>query len=629
MKWKIISFGSLFLGTLLFALPIIAQTAVPNTDVLGSHDLGSGTGGVQGQNTNACIYCHVPHSGSSSTPLWNQTLSTQPYGLYASDTAQNTTLQPAVNRSSMLCLSCHDGTVAVGQTLGIGTLKITGTMRDVIGTKLQGSHPFSLQLPIKDAANLVPTLATSHATNDTTVNLVDGNVECSTCHDVHNQFKDKRAQKFLVRDNTGGQLCLACHGVASRTVNGRDNSLALWTNSIHANSTVQVAPKTALGNYSTVAEFACSTCHVSHNATGPGLLRKNPNQPPNTDETAQACFTCHDGSNNLTQPILNVLADFQKIGHPFADTNNPHTAGETVILDRNRHATCADCHSAHSANPTTTFTTTGELRPSQTNVSGVRPDGSVATVATYQYENCLRCHGASANKQSLPIYGYMPARALFTGDTLNVLLQFNTSAVSAHPVMRDARNLSQPSLLKSMWDISGKVQTRSIGPRILCTDCHNSDNNREFGGTGPNGPHGSKNDHILERRYLTSIVSNGTFPAGGPGSLIMNLAPTPSRDPVTSPYALCAKCHDLNNVMSNASFPAHSGHVDAGISCSVCHSAHGVPIGSAGVTGQRLVTFDLNVVAPNKGVISYDGNGNCTLTCHMMDHNGTASPTPH
>ena len=40
-----------------------------------------------------------------------------------------------------------------------------------------------------------------------------------------------------------------------------------------------------------------------------------------------------------------------------------------------------------------------------------------------------------------------------------------------------------------------------MGTRILCTDCHNSDDNREFGGTGPSGPHGSIFHHILERRY--------------------------------------------------------------------------------------------------------------------------------
>ncbi len=47
----------------------------------------------------------------------------------------------------------------------------------------------------------------------------------------------------------------------------------------------------------------------------------------------------------------------------------------------------------------------------------------------------------------------------------------------------------------------GTTHGRAMGTQIFCTDCHNSDDNREFGGTGPNGPHGSKWWHILERDY--------------------------------------------------------------------------------------------------------------------------------
>jgi len=209
----------------------------------------------------------------------------------------------------------------------------------------------------------------------------------------------------------------------------------------------------------------------------------------------------------------------------------------------------------------------------------------------------------------------MPARAQFPGDTLNVLLQFSTTAGSEHPVMRDATGIGQSSLLRYMWDLSGKTQSRPMGVRVLCTDCHNSDSNREFGGTGANGPHGSRNDHILERQYLISKVDAG----GGPGSSIINLAPAPLLDPTGSPYALCAKCHDLVNVNSDISFKQHNLHIQRGFSCSVCHSAHGVPAGSIGVTGKRLVSFDMNVVAPVNGVVSYNG-ATCTLLCHTHKH---------
>lgn len=44
------------------------------------------------------------------------------------------------------------------------------------------------------------------------------------------------------------------------------------------------------------------------------------------------------------------------------------------------------------------------------------------------------------------------------------------------------------------------------------------------------------------------------------------------------------------------------------------------------MNGKRLVTFDMNVVAPNNGVISYTTT-NCTLTCHMMNHNPDGTVT--
>jgi hypothetical protein len=319
---------------------------------------------------------------------------------------------------------------------------------------------------------------------------------------------------------------------------------------------------------------------------------------------------------------MNVLADFNTPGqraHPFADATNQHAVGEPIVLDRNRHATCADCHAAHAAQPTLGFDSTANLRPSQMGVAGVGADGIANSTATYQFENCLRCHGKSSAKQSLATYGYMPARAMYAGDTLDVSLQLGYGALSAHPVMRDAVNLARPSVLKNMWDISFKVQTRPMSSRVLCTDCHNSDKNREFGGSGPNGVHGSKNDHILERQYVTSQVLPGALP----GTTIANLQRNPVLDAsVASPYALCAKCHDLNYINSGASWPEHGRHIQRGFSCSACHSAHGVPTGTTGVTGQGLVSFDMNVVGPRSAgqPVSYRGGSNCTLTCHSHAH---------
>jgi len=618
--------------TTCLSLALCGVAAAQSGDVLGVHDLSSSTANVKGANSAACLYCHAPHSGISKGPLWSQTLSTQTYTLYTSDTLSNTTVQPALGAASSLCLSCHDGTIAPGQTVPYGTITVTGTMTNLFNSKLNTSHPFSLKLPLQDSADLVPSLVASQTTADTTkkVNLINGNVECTSCHEPHNQRIDPRSPYFLVMDNAKSTICLACHQTSPRTVNSSQNPLALWTTSVHATSGAQVAVSSGLGGYNTVAEFGCSTCHVGHNAGNAAGLLRNPVPPAaNVDTTSQSCITCHNGSNNLLQPLTDVFGEFQKRGHPYTSTGNAHLASEPVVLVLNRHTTCVDCHEAHSSAPTTTFGPAPAIRPSQNGTTGVAADGTLISGAVAnQYENCYRCHGSGSGQQVLSSYGYLPTRGAYAGDPLNLIPQFNTSALSAHPVARDALGSNQPSLLSAMWDLTGKTPLRPMGTRIFCTDCHNSDDNREFGGTGPNGPHGSKNDHILERQYLASQVNPGVWPTGGPGTLINNLAPTPLLDPVASPYALCAKCHNLSNIMTNVTFPQHSRHLNAGISCSVCHTAHGVPSGSTGVTGQHLVNFDVNVVTGYKGTISYSATGTCVLTCHMMDHNpnGTVSP---
>jgi len=73
-------------------------------------------------------------------------------------------------------------------------------------------------------------------------------------------------------------------------------------------------------------------------------------------------------------------------------------------------------------------------------------------------------------------------------DPLNVISEFSATATSSHPVMHTRTSpLPQPSLRTNMLNQNGTA-SRLMGVQIFCTDCHNSDDNREFGGTGPNMP---------------------------------------------------------------------------------------------------------------------------------------------
>lgn len=600
---------------------VTAAAWAQSGDILGAHDLSmSGRSNIKGQMSAACLYCHVPHSGLGKGPLWGQTFSSQVYSTYTSETEQNTGLQPELGQDSSLCLSCHDGTVAVGQVTPYGPYTMTGTM-PTMGTRLESSHPFSLKLPLKDAASLVASLAANGTTADPTqsVQLIHGNVECGSCHNPHHQGIDTKSLNFLVRDNLKGALCLACHETQPRTVNMIDNPIALWTTGIHANAANMVNPSAGLGGYTTVAEFACNSCHVPHSAGGAvGLLRA----------TAESdCILCHNGGTNLSPPAPNVFAEFAKPGaHPFSTSNGTHAVTEDVLLNQNRHATCADCHNSHSANQVVNFPLPPGVRASQNGIAGISSSDGITIVkpAVNQFENCLRCHGNSTGKATNPaVFGYLPARVVTAADPLNVVPEFSVTASSSHPVFHDRTSpLPQPSLLTNMLNLDG-TPGRATGTRILCSDCHNADDNREFGGTGPNGPHGSKWMHLLERRYEFSQ-------AVAPGGSITNLFPSPDLS-VAGPYAMCGKCHDLAQLITNSSFSEHGRHIEDGFSCSVCHVAHGMGSSSANISGERLVNFDANVVAANTSPISYNRSTNtCVLACHGSYHNsdGSVGQTP-
>jgi hypothetical protein len=338
-------------------------------------------------------------------------------------------------------------------------------------------------------------------------------------------------------------------------------------------------------------------------------------------------MTCHNGGQYLSPAPSNIMAEVAKISHPLPAGVNYHDAAESTLVNHNRHATCVDCHNAHASNPTTQFNAPPALRPSQNSVSGISAtDGvTVLTPAVNQYETCLRCHGTSTGKQRLIIFGYAPRREVSGADPLNIIPQFAATATSSHPVTHPrTSSLPQPSLLLNMLNQNGTASPRTLGPGafLFCTDCHSSDDNREFGGSGPNGPHGSVNTHLLERNYQFSQTAE-------PGGIVTNLFPNPDLT-VAGPYSMCAKCHNLGQILSNTSFTQHYLHISQyGFSCSVCHTAHGMGANSPNVTGERLVNFDVNVVAQNGAApISYHRATNtCVMVCHQATHNpnGTVS----
>ncbi len=198
----------------LFAL-LVLLTAVQFTyaqTIVGSeHDFSGRNWNTTGE---LCVVCHTPHNAITlqDAPLWNHQLTTATYTLYSSPTLDATDMgQPAA--SSKLCLSCHDGTVALENFGGVtdGTRYLTGNAN--LGTDLSDDHPISFTydaaLASVDLGLWDPTTTNSGLGGTIDQDLLLGNqVQCASCHDVHNGA----GNNYLLRiDNTGSALCLTCH----------------------------------------------------------------------------------------------------------------------------------------------------------------------------------------------------------------------------------------------------------------------------------------------------------------------------------------------------------------------------------------------------------------------------------
>ncbi|MEN8118799.1 MAG: cytochrome c3 family protein [Bacteroidota bacterium] len=169
-------------------------------------------------NNRICIVCHTPHNGTAmaNAPLWNRELSaTATYTMYSSLTFDGaaSAVDPIATSSSnsRLCLSCHDGTVALENFGGVttGTTFITGSAN--IGTDLSNDHPISFTyddaLSTTDPGLWQPSTTAALGGTIQSEMLFGDQLECASCHNVH----DNTNGFFLRMDNTGSALCLTCH----------------------------------------------------------------------------------------------------------------------------------------------------------------------------------------------------------------------------------------------------------------------------------------------------------------------------------------------------------------------------------------------------------------------------------
>ncbi len=238
------------------ASPLPAGPGIVNSD----HDLRS-LQDVAETNNQVCIFCHTPHRAVEQDLIWNHTMGSGDYSFSAagpagapgaSTTNSGTTLPTSTATfgagPTKMCMSCHDGSVALGSLNNIGD-GVTGTIVtspvNLNGQVMQiasatggmgGNHPVALPYPDQAGAtyNSITTGVTSGfggavgsggwadvASVTAAGVLLHGSaagaygMECTSCHDPHNNSvatTEGEAGKYFLRvsgDNSA--LCLACH----------------------------------------------------------------------------------------------------------------------------------------------------------------------------------------------------------------------------------------------------------------------------------------------------------------------------------------------------------------------------------------------------------------------------------
>lgn len=193
--------GFLAVAGLLFA-------GIASADILNSvHDFSAETG-----DGNLCAFCHTPHDADANiaeAPLWDHEMTTKVYTTVYDSGTMDAAMSgnTATYGISRLCLSCHDGVTAVDSYGGNGFAG-TNTMQSVVAWQTVGANYQTLDISQEHPISIPPTDAEVRDTPLNGVQYFGGNVECASCHDVHNQ---SGFTNLLVIDNSASNLCLSCH----------------------------------------------------------------------------------------------------------------------------------------------------------------------------------------------------------------------------------------------------------------------------------------------------------------------------------------------------------------------------------------------------------------------------------
>lgn len=329
-----------------------------------------------GGTTEVCVFCHTPHGASPAgvkikAPIWNKKLSAAHYTLY--DQVWSKSFEAVINPGaptgySRLCLSCHDGTIALGNTINKG------------GSGGLNAEDYAMEYPTGQlSANAIPgTIPVGEGVTSGNTRVIG--TDLRNDHPISMVFDTSLLSKDIEFVDPGPPIRRP-----------------------HTQSTpTPISPmRRATGESTEVFDTVqCTSCHNPHQTDFPKFLRANrfqsttfattqaeksagpssPSGPPKQGQTI-ICLFCHDKPGwPYNDAELNT--HFGDRGHGFDNTrlkpgatDLPPDAAPTVA-----QRACLGCHDPH--------TKQGAVRLMR---EGADPFGNVAIEQT-----CYQCHQPQA-----------------------------------------------------------------------------------------------------------------------------------------------------------------------------------------------------------------------------------------
>ena len=498
---------------------------------------------VKSAESQICVFCHTPHAAESQpgAPLWNRQLRNATYTIYESASIDASVGQP--DGLSKLCLSCHDGALALGSVNVINGkpgANITGKPGDIIpfsNATSDGRMPGGLHTELSGfTRNLGMDLSNDHPisfTYNAALATADGELNTPP---TKSTVAGKAGQVIVGDRNNASQA-----GVSAETRSLSRPLLPLEEGKVQ-----------------------CTTCHDPHiREDTPGapsikFLRLNRLQstaPTGTfnEDSDQFCLACHNKGG----------ADWALSAHA-----NESVAGElykaTVEVTRDREfpasmpvwkAGCLNCHDTHTVQGSRRL-----LREGTNNTSVPKRGGEPAIE-----ETCYQCHSSTAD----------PANILATNTTVpNIKTDFTTSPGTHMPI-----NNADQKVTKEVHNIGTGAGTQRgkdfvEDPNLLgrnnnlpnrhveCTDCHNPHRvikNRLFNGTASAPDAAGTHSHAAGHTNIASGVLRGSTgieiltwkdgakftskPATWRELRGVGASNAVGSDWVTREYQVCLKCH--------------------------------------------------------------------------------------